>query len=40
MAWDGLISVVASTGNADKQREVYEELLGHFPYAVRLCNFP
>jgi hypothetical protein len=34
-AWDGLVSVVASS-SAEKQREIYEELLGHFPNAVRL----
>ena len=36
-AWDGLIAVVASTGNVDKQRETYEEILSQFPYAVRFC---
>ncbi len=35
-AWDGLLSIVASTGSADKQREIYEELLAQYPYAVRL----
>lgn len=35
-AWDGLLNAVIANGNADKQRQVFDELLAQYPHAVRL----
>ncbi len=40
-AWDGLLNAVATTGNAEKQRQVFDEMLSQFPNAVRFIDcFP
>lgn len=34
-AWEGLVKLSAEIGDVDKQREVFEDLLTQFPFAVR-----
>lgn len=34
-AWDGLVNAVASSGNVEKQRKAFDDLLAKFPHAVR-----
>lgn len=37
-AWDGLVNAAVASGNISRQRQVLDELLTQFPYAVRFCE--
>lgn len=37
-AWDGLLNAVTASGNVEKQRQVFDELLSQFPNAVRFID--
>ena len=37
-AWDGLLNAVTASGNSEKQRAIFDELLSQFPNAVRFID--